>query len=161
MDKKESHAKDQNVNTTEIKSQEGHDKGIKQVSIKHFFIKKGKDSNKFHLHPQKAASEATHCEATLSMQDQICKAETLWAMKTAKEDPPFQASDGVPQLFHRMIPESVIAQEMTLSHTKVSYVISYVLRPYFLQITIDDILSSPDTYYNIHFDETTTSQIKK
>ena len=50
---------------------------------------------------------------------------------------------------------------MTMSHTKVSYVISHGLGPYFIQKTIDDILSSPDTYYIIHFDETTTSQIKK
>ena len=27
-----------------------------------FFTKKGKDSDKFHLLPQKAAREATHCE---------------------------------------------------------------------------------------------------
>ena len=50
---------------------------------------------------------------------------------------------------------------MTVSHTKVSYVISHGLGPCFLQKTIDDILSSPDTYYMIHFDQTTTSQIKK
>ena len=77
MEEKQSDSKDQNANMTEIKSLKGHDKGNKQVSIKHFFSKKGKDSDKFHLLPQKAASEATHCEATLSMQDQICKAETL------------------------------------------------------------------------------------
>ena len=90
MEEKLSHAKDQNASTTEIKSLEGHDKGNKQVSIKHFFTKKGKDSNKFHLLPQKATSEATHCETTFSMHNQICKANTLWAMKTAKEDFPFQ-----------------------------------------------------------------------
>ena len=95
------------------------------------------------------------------MQDQICKAEILWAMKTAKEDFLFWASDGIPQLFQRMLPDSVVAKKMTMSHTKVSYVISHGLGPYFLQKTIDDILSSPDTYYTIHFDETTTSQIKK
>ena len=111
--------------------------------------------------PQKEASEATHCKATLSMQDQICKAETLWGMKTAKEDFSFQDSDGVLQLFQRMYQESVVAQKMTMSHTKVSYVISHGLGPYLLQKTIDAILSSPDTYYTIHFDETTTSQIKK
>ena len=155
------HTKDQNANTTEIKSLEGHHKGNKQVSIKHFFIKKGKNSDKFHLLPQKTASEATHCEATLSLQDQISKAETLWAMKTAKEDLPFQASDGVPQLVERLFPDSVVAQKMTMSHTKVSYMTSHGLGPYFLQKTIDDILSSPDTYYIIHFDKTTTSQIKK
>ena len=67
MEEKQSHTKDQNAKTTEIKSLEGHDKGNKQISIKHFFTKKGKDSDKFHLLPQKTASEATHCETTLSM----------------------------------------------------------------------------------------------
>ena len=64
-------------------------KSNKQVSIKHFFTKKGKESGKFHFLPLKAISEAIHYEAALSMQDQICKAETLWAMKTVKEDFPF------------------------------------------------------------------------
>ena len=39
--------------------------------------------------------------------------------------------------------------------------ISHRLRPYFLQKTIDEILSSPDTYCTIYFDETTTSEIEK
>ena len=43
MAEKQSHTKDQNANTAEIKSLEGHDNGNKQVSIKHFFIKKEKD----------------------------------------------------------------------------------------------------------------------
>ena len=60
-----------------------------------------------------------------------------------------------------MFQDSVVAQKMTVSCNKVSYVISHGLGPYFLQKTIDDILSSPDTYYTIHFDETITSQIKK
>ena len=109
----------------------------------------------------KATSESKHCEATLSMQNHICKVEILWAMKTAKGDFPFQASDGVPQLFQRIFPDCIVAQKMTMSHSKVSYVISHGLGPYVLQKTIDDILSLPDTYYTIHFDETTTSQIKK
>ena len=103
---KQPHIKDQNANTTEIKSLEGHGSGNKQVSIKHFFIKKEKDSDRFHLLPQKAANEATH-GATLSMQDQICKAQTLWTMKTAKEDFPFLASYGVPQLFQRMFQSEI------------------------------------------------------
>ena len=98
---------------------------------------------------KRSASEATCCEETLSMQDQICKAKTLWAMKTAKEDFPFWVSDGVSQLFQRIFPDSVVDQKMTMSCTKVSYVISHGVGPYFLQKTIDDILSSPDTYYAI------------
>ena len=84
-----------------------HDKGNKhQLNIS---LSRREDSDKFHLLPQKAASEAAHYEATLSMQDQICKAETLWAMKTAKEDFAFWDSDGVPQLFQRMFADSVVA----------------------------------------------------
>ena len=45
--------------------------------------------------------------------------------------------------------------------SKVSYVIDHGLGPYFLQNTVDDILSTPGTYFTLHFDETTTSQIKK
>ena len=50
---------------------------------------------------------------------------------------------------------------MTMSRTKVAYMIGYGLGPYFLQKTIDDILRSPNTYYTIHIDETTTAQVKK
>ena len=39
--------------------------------------------------------------------------------------------------------------------------IGHGLGPYFQQQTIDDILTSPNTYYTIHFDETTNIQVKK
>ena len=42
-----------------------------------------------------------------------------------------------------------------------SYIIGHGLGPYFLQKTVDDILSIPGTYFTLHFDETMTSQIKK
>ena len=60
-----------------------------------------------------------------------------------------------------MFPDSHIAQHMTMSRTKVAYLIGYGLGPYFLQKTIDVILRSPNTYYTIHIDETTTVQVKK
>ena len=96
-------------------------------------------------------SKADHREETMSLQDQICKAEALWALKTAKDDFSFHAADGFPQLLQRMCPDC----------TKVSYVIGHRLGPYFLQKTVDDILNTLRTYFTLHFDETTTSQIKK
>ena len=60
-----------------------------------------------------------------------------------------------------MFPGSHIAQHMTMSRTKVAYMIIYGLGPYFLQKAIDDILRSPNTYYTIQIDETTTAQVKK
>ena len=60
-----------------------------------------------------------------------------------------------------MFPDSHIAQHMTMSRTKVAYIIGYGLGPYFLQKIIDDILRSPNTHYTIYIDETTTAQVKK
>ena len=37
----------------------------------------------------------------------------------------------------------------------------YGLGPHFLQMTVHNILSSPNTYYTIHFGETTIVQVKK
>ena len=103
-------------------------------------------------------SKADHREETMSLPDQICKAEALWALKTARDDFSFHASDGFPQLLQRMCPDSEIAKGVKISCTKVSYVIGHELGPYFLQKT-DNILNTPRTYFTLHFDE--TSQIKK
>ena len=97
----------------------------------------------------------------MSLPDQICKVEALWALKTAKDDFLFHASDGFPQLLQRMCPDSEMAKGVKMSSTKVSYIIGHGLGPYFLQKTVDDILNTPRTYFTLHFDETTTSQIKK
>ena len=48
-----------------------------------------------------------------------------------------------------------------MSRIKVFYMMGYGIGPHFLQMTVDDILSSPNKYYTIHFDETTTVQVKK
>ena len=97
----------------------------------------------------------------MSLPDQICKAEALWALKPAKDDFSFCASDGFPQLLQRMCPDSEIAKGVKMSCTKVSYVIGHGLGPYFLQKTVDNILNTPRTYFTLQFNETTTSQIKK
>ena len=97
----------------------------------------------------------------MTVQDQIMKAETLWALKTASENFSFRVSDGVPELFQKMFPDSTIAKHMTMSRTKVSYMNSHGLGPYFQQQTVEDIQRIPNTYYTLHFDETTNAQIKK
>ena len=97
----------------------------------------------------------------MTVQDQISKAETLWDLKTVCENFSLRTSDGSPELFQRMFPDSNVVQHMTMSRTKVAYMTGYGLGPYFLQKTIDDILRSPETYYTIHIDETTTAQVKK
>ena len=62
----------------------GHE-GSKQPLIKHFFMKtvKGTDKGQSSLLDK---SKADHRGETMSLPDQICKAEALWALKTAKDD---------------------------------------------------------------------------
>ena len=95
-------------------------------------------------------SKADHREETMSLPDQICKAEALWALKTAKGDFSFHAADGFPQLLQRMCPDSEIAKGVKMSCTKVSYVIGHGLGPHFLQKTVDDIPNTPRTYVTLH-----------
>ena len=75
--------------------------------------------------------ESKDNESVLTVQDQVSKAETLWALKTVSENFSFRASDGSPELFQRMFPDSHIAQHMTMSRTKVAYMIGYGLGPIF------------------------------
>ena len=54
-------------------------------------------------------------ESVMTLQDQIVKAETLWALKTASENFSFRVSDGVPELFQKMFPDSTTAKHMTMT----------------------------------------------
>ena len=82
---------------------------------------------------QKGPSESKESESVLTVQDHVWKIETLWALKPASENFSFRASDGISQLCRRMFPVSTIVQHITMSRTKVSYMISRGPGPYFLQ----------------------------
>ena len=60
-----------------------------------------------------------------------------------------------------MFLDSFMQQKIAMSHTKVSYKISHGLGLYFLEKSIGDIMNIPNIFYTVHFDETTTSQLKK
>ena len=132
------------------------EQGAKQASIKDFFIR-----TKSGDQPKTTEIEFKGSESSLTVQDQVLKAEILWALKTASDNIPSRTLDGIPELFQRMFVNSTIVQHMTMSRTKVSYMMGYGLEPHFLQMTVDDIPSSPYTFNTIHFDETTTVQVKK
>ena len=96
----------------EMQSLEMSQEGTKHMSIKEFFIKKPTDILK-RVAEEPCSSKDT--ESVMTVQDQIGRAETLWALKTASENFSFRASDGIPQLFQKMFPDSTIAQHMTMS----------------------------------------------
>ena len=59
-----------------------------------------------------------------------------------------------------MFPDSKIAARFSLSHTSASYVISEGLAPYFTRMIVNDLVKSL-LPFSVHFDETTTAQVKK
>ena len=68
-----------------------------QVSIQEFFVKKAKDTITSERVVEPCGCKDT--ESAMTVQDQIMKAETLWALKTASENFSFRViSKDVPRL---------------------------------------------------------------
>ena len=63
----------------------------KQASIKDFFMR-----TKSGDQPKTTEIECKGSESTLTVQDQVLKAETLWALKTASDNILFRTTDGIP-----------------------------------------------------------------
>ena len=75
-------------------SSEVSQQGAKQASIKDFFMR-----TKSGDQPKTTEIECKGSESTLTVQDQVLKAETLWALKTASDNIPFRTTDGISELF--------------------------------------------------------------
>ena len=70
------------------------------------------------------------------------------------------SSDHIGDLFQAMFPDSKVANDLSMSHTKASYTIGEGLGLHLTQSIIDDLVKS-DLPFSVHFDETTTSQVKE
>ena len=92
--------------------------------------------------------------------DEVTKAEVLWALKVVEDDSSFASFDDMQCLFRSMFPDSKIAQEYRCGTTKVRYLVTYGLAPYFEELLLKDIKTS-QYGYTLHYDETKTSQTKK
>ena len=68
--------------------------------------------------------------------------------------------DHIGDLFRTMFPDSKVASNFSLSRTSASYIISEGMAPYFTRQMLDDLRKS-DLPFCVHFDETTTTQVKK
>ena len=95
----------------------------------------------------------------MSQQEKVTTAEALWALKTTASDYSFASADGTPQLFQKMFPRDVSAN-LTMSRTKMSYLISDGLGLFFRQKLCQDI-SKSSFGYTIQYDETGNSQSRK
>lgn len=95
----------------------------------------------------------------LTVSDQITKAEALWAMQLASFGYSYRSCDGIGELFKLMFPGSY-ADQFTMSKSRMSYLISDGLGPYFRKEVSKNIQMSKCPF-TIQFDETGNAQDKK
>ena len=94
-----------------------------------------------------------------SLQEKVTQSELLWAMKVAHSGYSYSSCDDTPSLFKRMFPDSIISDHYSMSRTKVSYLISDGLGPYYRKELCENICKAPG--YVIQYDETSNSQVRK
>ena len=95
----------------------------------------------------------------LSFDDQVTKAETLWALKSAQHGFSYQSSNEIGEWFRTMFPDSKIAEKFSIQHSKMSYVVSHGLGPYFRNQVVDEVKRCQR--FVLCFDEQTNNQNSK
>lgn len=94
----------------------------------------------------------------LSSEEEILRAEILWALKSTLSNYSFRSNEDTSAIFQQMFPDSKIASSYKMSETKAKYVVEHGIKPYVLKELLNDFNGQPFTF---KFDETTTSQVKK
>ena len=82
-------------------------------------------------------------------------AEIYWITKMACNNYSLHSGDHIGDLFRTMLPDSKVASNFSLSTTSASYIISEGMAPYFMHQMLADLP------FCVHFDETTTTKVKK
>ena len=126
-------------------------------------IKHSKDSKQskvtFTISKPEAKSSKTQPSLSTTHEATV-EAVIYWIIKLACSYYSLLSSDHVGDLFHAMFPDSKIAENFSVSRTRASYIIREGLLPYFTQVIIDDLVRSK-LPFSVHFDETTTVQVRK
>ena len=105
---------------------------------------------------QKSLEESTHKKATdqpkekkevkkkqstiKTISKEMRKAEIYWALNKVYHHHSVRSASKVSQLFPTMSPDSAIAKEFGMSHTKLGYLINYGIAPYFHVKLMDELL---------------------
>ena len=87
-----------------------------------------------------------------SLADNARKAELIWAMKNIFADFSFSLCDEIKEVYCSMfLTENAVPKDFSLSHTKMSYLITDAIGPYFKNEILNDI----DSSYSLLYDKTT------
>ena len=137
-----------------------HSKQKKHIdTIKHSVDKKQKKLVAF----SKQSGESSACSSQslgLITPGDSMNAEIFWLAKVSVSNLSLRSVDNIGDLFRAMFPDSKIAANFKLSCTSASYMIADGMSKYFTQLIVKDLVKSKLPFC-IHFDETTSTQVKK
>ena len=75
----------------------------------------------------------------ISFSDQVTRAEALWAINVAHHGYSYLSCNESGDLFKKMFPDSDIAAKFNMERTKLSYVISHGLGPFFHRNLVEEV----------------------
>ena len=137
-----------------------HSKQKKHIdAIKHSVDKKQKKLVAF----SKQSGESSACSSQslgLITPGDSMNAEIFWLAKVSVSNLSLRSVDNIGDLFRAKFPDSKIAANFKLSRTSASYMIADGMSKYFTQLIVKDFVKSKLPFC-IHFDETTSTQVKK
>ena len=139
-------------------SNEGKSK--QQSLVSQYFMKKPEQSDHKPNEHETVNSETSSASSTVgkwTIPKQATKAEII---ATLQHDAPFSQAENLGACYKEQFPDSQIAQHVSISSNKMSYLVGYGLGPYFTQQTVNDLVSG-NSFFTLHFDQTVTAQTKK
>ena len=93
-----------------------------------------------------------------TLSKKVIDAEIIWALKCVDSHFSSHSNIGMNDLFKKMFSDSEIAQQYSMSQTKLSYVTTFGFGPYFSRKLLEDVNNSPA--YSILFDESLNDQLQ-
>jgi len=92
-----------------------------------------------------------------STKESAIKAKLIWCLKSVLSNYSGSSSDGIFNIFISMFGE-LIPKTFTLGCTKLSYLITEALGPYFKKVVVEECQGK---FYALIYDETTNAESKK
>ena len=87
------------------------------------------------------------------------KAEGFWALKSVMSHFSYNSAHDTTDVFKAMFLDSIIAQHMSCGPTKLSYLISFGIAPYFMDLLLKELKDAP--CFVISFDESFNEELEK
>ena len=87
------------------------------------------------------------------------KEEIFWEMKSVMSHFSYNSGHDITDVFKAMFLDSIIAEHMSCGPTKLSYLISFGIAPYFMDLLLKELKDAP--CFVISFDESFNEELEK